>query len=371
MIEWTPPCVSIGIKCQSRPLARKKEESVEEHTVVAVDVAKAVFELAVSEEPGRVKLHRRLSRGELEVFFAQTRKATVVMEACGSAHHWGRQLQALGHQVVLLPPHQVRPYVTRNKTDRADAKGILEAYRNSDLRPVPVKSVPQQVLGSIHRFRAGWIGARTAQVNTLRGLLRELGFVIPEGIEKVLPQVRLLVADAEAGLPDSLRGTVADACDAIESLGENIRQAERQLEALAEQTPVVERLRTVPGIGLMTSTALVAFVGDVQRFPSGRHFASYLGLTPREYSSGLRHRRGRISKRGDSYLRLLLVHGARSVLCHAKKATSHDRLRTWALSLQRRTRHNKAAVALANKLARIAWAVWKNGREYESMAPAA
>jgi transposase len=357
--------------CQSRPLARKKEESVEKHTVVAVDVAKAVFELAVSEEPGRVKLHRRLSRGELEVFFAQARHSTVVMEACGSAHHWGRRLESLGHKVVLLPPHQVRPYVTRNKTDRADAKGILEAYRNADIRPVPVKTVPQQVLGSIHRFRAGWIGARTAQVNTLRGLLRELGFVIPEGIEKVLPQVRLLVADSDSGLPDSLRWTITTACDEIESLGESIRQAERQLEALAEQTPVVERLRSVPGIGLMTSTALVAFVGDVRRFPSGRHFASYLGLTPREYSTGLRHRLGRISKRGDSYLRVLLVHGARSVLCHAKKTTSHDRLLTWALALQKRSRHNKAAVALANKLARIAWAVWKNGREYESVAPAA
>jgi transposase len=207
-------------------------------------------------------------------------------------------------------------------------------------------------------------------VNTLRGLLRELGIVIPEGIEKVLPQVRLLVADAESGLPDSLRGTVAAACSEIESLGERIRDVERQLEALAEQTPVVERLRSVPGIGLMTSTALVAFVGDVQRFPSGRHFASYLGLTPREYSTGLRHRLGRISKRGDSYLRLLLVHGARSVLCHAKKSTSHDRLRTWALSLQKRSRHNKAAVALANKLARIAWAVWKRDREYESVVAA-
>ena len=137
---------------------------MEEHIVVAVDVAKAVFELGVSEEPGRVKLHRRLSRGELEVFFAQARGCTVVMEACGSAHHWARRLQDLGHIVVLLPPHQVRPYVTRNKTDRADAKGILEAYRNADIRPVPVKSIPQQVLGSIHRFRSGWIGARTAHV---------------------------------------------------------------------------------------------------------------------------------------------------------------------------------------------------------------
>lgn len=342
-----------------------------EHSVVAVDVAKSVFELAVSEEPGRVKLHRRLSRDEFALFLAQMPRSSVVMEACGSAHHWGRQIQGLGHSVVLLPPHQVRPYVTRNKTDRADAKGILEAYRNADLRPVPVKSVSQQVLGSIHRFRAGWLAARTAHVNTLRGLLRELGHVIPEGIEKVVPQVRMLVADADAEIPDSLRWTLAQACDEIESLSERIRGAEKQLEGLAEQTPVVERLRSIPGIGLLTSTALVAFVGNVARFPSGRHFASYLGLTPREYSSGLRHRLGRISKRGDSYLRVLLVHGARSVLCHAKKSASHDRLRTWALALQKRARHNKAAVALANKLARIVWAVWNKGCEYESVAPAA
>jgi transposase len=353
------------------PFGKEKEESVEEHTVVAVDVAKTVFEVAVSQEPGRVKLHRRLSRGELEVFFAQFSKATVVMEACGSSHHWGRRLQALGHKVVLLPPHQVRPYVRGNKTDRTDAKGILEAYRNADLRSVPVKSVSQQALGSIHRFRAGWVRARTAQVNTLRGLLRELGFVIPKGIEKVVPQVRLWVGDADSGIPDSLRWTMAQACDEIDCLCERIRGAERQLQALSEQTPVVERLRSIPGVGLMSSTALVAFVGDVQRFPSARHFASYLGLTPREYSSGLRHRLGRISKRGDSYLRLLLIHGARSVLCQARKTTNHDRLRTWALKLQSRSRHNKAAVALANKLARIVWAVWKNSCDYRSVAPAA
>jgi transposase len=154
-------------------------------------------------------------------------------------------------------------------------------------------------------------------------------------------------------------------------LSAEIGAAERQIEALAEQTPVVARLRSIPGIGLMTGTALVAFVGDVSRFPSGRHFASYLGLTPREYSSGLRQRLGRISKRGDSYLRMLLIHGARSVLCHAKKAKQHDRLRTWALQLQTRSRHNKAAVGLANKLARIAWAVWRRGRDYESLPVAA
>ena len=195
--------------------------------------------------------------------------------------------------MVLLPPHQVRPYVTRNKTDRADAKGILEAYRNADIRPVPVKSIPQQVLGSIHRFRSGWISARTAHVNTLRGLLRELGFVIPEGIEKVLPQVRLLVADADSGLPDSLRWTITAACDEIESLGERIRQAERQLEALGGTDAGRGAAAFNPGNrshdfdgarGLRRRRATLSL--------PDRHFASYLGLTPREYSSGLRQRLG-------------------------------------------------------------------------------
>lgn len=339
---------------------------MEKDTVVAVDIAKMVFEVAVSHQPGRVAQKERLSREAFPVFLAQMPAATVVMEACGSAHFWGRRIEDLGHEVVLLPPHQVRPYVTGNKTDRADAKGILEAYRNADIHPVPVKSVSQQVLVSLHRFRSSWIASRTAQINTLRGLLRELGFIIPLGAEKVVPQVRILIEDADADIPHALRPVLATACDEIEVLGENIKMTEHQLEALAEQTPVVKLLRSIPGIGLMTSTALVAFIGDVKRFPSARHFASYLGLTPREHSSGQKRRLGRISKKGDSYLRMLLIHGARSVLCHTKKATTHDRLRTWALDLQKRTCHNKAAVALANKLARIAWAVWKHGRAFES-----
>jgi len=212
------------------------------------------------------------------------------MEACGSAHYWAREIQALGHDVELLPPHQVRPYLTRNKTDRADAKGILEARRNQDIRLVPVKTIPQQVFGSIHRFRSGWIGARTAQVNTLRGLLRELGLVIPVGVEKVVPQVRLLVEDADSMVPDGLRETISLACDEIESLDARIKEAERTLEGICEATPMIERLRSIPGVGLMTSTALAAFVGDVKRFPSGRRFASDLGLTPRERSSGMKQR---------------------------------------------------------------------------------
>jgi transposase len=213
------------------------------------------------------------------------------------------------------------------------------------------------------------MATRTARLNTLRGLLRELGYSIPVGARQVVPQVGALVSDADSGLPDALRSVLAEAAREIGELETRVREVERSLEGLADTSPVLVRLRTIPGVGLLTATALVAFVGDVQRFPSGRHFASYLGLTPRESSSGLRRRLGAISKRGDPYLRMLLIHGARSVLLHAKRTTGQrDRLRTWALDRERHCGHNKAAVALANKLARIVWAVWRNERAYGPVA---
>jgi transposase len=339
-------------------------------TTIAVDLAKSVFEVAVSQRPGKVGERHRFSRGQFSRFLAEQAPATVVMEACGTAHFWGREAGAHGHRVVLLPPHAVRPYVLRNKTDGADAKGLLEALRNDDVRPVPVKSVDQHVLAGLHRLRSAWMATRTARLNTLRGLLRELGFSIPVGARQVVPHVGALVSDDDSGLPEALRPVLAEAAREVRELEDRVRQVERSLETMARGSEILVRLRTIPGVGLLTATALVAFVGDVQRFPSGRHFASYLGLTPRESSSGLRRHLGAISKRGDPYLRMLLIHGSRAVLLHAKKATaSHDRLRTWALGRERARGHNKAAVALANKLARIVWAVWRNGRAFTITAP--
>lgn len=335
-------------------------------TVIAVDLAKTVFQLAISEAPGEVARSRRLNRTAFRAFFEKLAPVIVVMEACGSAHYWGRELEKLGHSVRLIPADQVRPYVPRNKTDRADALGILEAFRNKSIHPVPVKTIDQQALGAIHRFRSGWIASRTAQVNTVRGLLREFGILMPLGVEKVVPLVRGLIEDADSQVPDMIRSSLANACDEIELLDQRIKQAERDLESLCDQDPVASRLRSTPGIGLITGTALVAHVGNVERFRSSRHFASYLGVTPREHSSGLKQRFGRISKCGDRYLRMLLIHGARSVICHARRVKHHDRLRDWALKLQDRTRHNKATVALANKIARIVWAVWRHQRPYVS-----
>jgi transposase len=292
------------------------------------------------------------------------------MEACGSAHYWGRRIQDLGHRVLLLPPHHVRPYVQRNKTDRTDTKGLLEASRNDDILPVPIRTVAQQVLTTLHRLRSGWMGERTARLNALRGLLREFGVFIPVGAREVIPAVWALVEDAESELPEPLRAIFAEACLEIRGIEARIKQVERQLEAMAKELPAVELLRTIPGVGLLTATAIVAFVGDIRRFPSARHFASWLGLTPREYSSGLKRYLGRISKRGDGYLRTLLIHGARSVLLHARKQQP-DRLREWANNLAKTHVHNKAAVAVANKLARVVWAVWTHDRPFDRLAKVA
>ncbi len=337
---------------------------MQNNTLLGVDLAKSVFEVAVSHHPGKVVERARLSRSKFLAFFVRRPPATVIMEACASAHYWGRELGRRGHRVVLLPPHQVRPYVQRNKTDRTDAKGLLEAYRNEDIRPVPVKSVDQQMLASLHRLRSAWLAQRTAHINTLRGLLREFGLVIPVGAAHVVPRTRAFIADADSPLPAPLRLAFAELCEELRGLEARIVRIEHQLAALARQFPTVERLRSIPGVGLLISTALVAIVGDAHRFPSGRHFASYLGLTPREHSSGMRRHLGAISKRGDVYLRMLLIHGARATLWHAKHLPQLDRLRAWALHLERTAGHNKAAVALANKLARLIWAVWKHDRAF-------
>lgn len=330
-----------------------------ERTTVAIDLAKSVFQLAVSRRPGKTAQTHRLRRSQLPAFLAQFSKSTVVMEACGTSSFWGRKFQTMGHEVRLLPPSQVRPYVRRNKTDSADAKALLEAHRNEAIRPVPVKSIGQQTLAALHRFRSGWVAERTARINIVRGALREQGIVIPVGAPRVVPTVLALIEDADSAVPDGLRQTLWEACQEIQDLERRIKGVEKQLEAMAKQFPAYGRLRTIPGVGLLTATALLAFVGDVRRFTTGRHFASYLGLTPNEHSSGLMRHLGGISKRGDCYLRMLLVHGARSVLFASRRLENPERLRAWAMEIEKRSGFNKAAVALANKLARIIWAVWR------------
>lgn len=338
-------------------------------TTVGVDLAKTRFELAVSEGEGRVPRRERLTKARFSRFFANLPPSLVVMEACGSAHHWARTLQAQGHEVRLLPAQYVRAYVRRNKTDAADAAALVEAARCADIRPVPLKSVEQQALQYLHRIRQQCQQTRTARVNMLRGMLREFGIDVPVGIERGLRVIREALEIADNGLPDVLRPFVEETLQDIRALKQRIQQVEATLQSLTGADPVVRELQKLPGVGLLIATALRAGVGDIQRFPTGRHLASWLGLTAREHSSGERRRLGGISKRGDVYLRTLLVHGARSALQAAKRAARAgrelDRLCTWALETERRCGMNKATVALANKVARIIWAVWCHGRAFD------
>jgi transposase len=343
-----------------------REESAMNATTIAIDLAKTNFQVAVASRDGLA--HHRLNRAAFEGFFANQAPGPVLMEACGTAHHWGRWLRARGFDPVLLPAQCVKPYVHRSKTDHIDAVALLEAARAPHIVPVPIKSPDQQALQLMHRVRATWMRDRTARLNTLRGALREFGICVPLGATRVLPAVHAALEDAENDLPLFFRPLLATLCDEIRDLEARRKALDRELARLSRTDDVVQRLRTVPGFGLITATAFVASVPDICAFPTGRHFASWLGLTPREFSSGSRRFLGRISKQGDRYLRMLLTHGARSVLCHAKRAGRETPLGAWALAIEARQGHNKATIALANKLARIAWCVWRNERDYRDQA---
>jgi len=329
---------------------------------IGIDLAKTVFEVAVSTVPGQVQERRRLSRTALTPFFAQCPPSEVLLEACGSAHHWGREFQRLGHRVTLLHPRAVARYRTGNKTDRADAKALLEAARNAELKPVPVTSLEQQAVGALHRLRQGYLRTRTARINAVRGLLREFGCLIPLGAQHVLP--RGYAALETDRVPVLLRPALQTALEEIVALEDRAEAVRTELTRLAAQMPDAQLLLTVPGIGVLTATALVAFVGDPRRFRSGRDFAAYLGLTPREYSTGQVRRLGPISKQGNTYVRMLLIHGARSALRAGTVSRQPDDLRTWARALAARKGHNVAAVGLANKLARVCWRVWRDQRPF-------
>jgi transposase len=345
------------------PVSSHQEETEMDATTVAVDVAKTVFELAIANGQWRVVSRQRLNRGQFTRFLGETAPTHVVMEACGMAHYWGRVAQQHGHRVTLIPPAYVRPYVRRNKTDRADAEAILEAVRSGALPSVPVKRVEQQALVALHRVREQWMTTRTARINTLRGILREHGLLLPAGARAALHAVPLILDAAETALPMHLRVVLASVHEEIRAIEARIADLERDLRALAEADPVVTRLQTIPGIGVLTATALVGSVGHIHAFRRARQFASWLGLTPREHSSGHRRRLGSISKQGDVYLRCLLTHGARAILLMAQRRAARgqplSRLHRWAVSVHDRRGHNKATIAVANKLGRIVWAVWQ------------
>jgi transposase len=340
-------------------------------TTVAVDLAKSVFQLAVADSNWRVIEQHRLTRTQFERWFLNRNVSLVIMEACGSAHFWARQLNGFGIEVRLLPAAYIRAYVRRNKTDAADACALLEAARCADICPVRIKSVEQQALQGLHRTRSLWMGTRTSRINALRGFCREFGIAIMTGSRNGIEQISRVLADPNTAIPTMIRGTMKLLVEEIRMLEARVVQLERELAEIAKHSPACTTLLSIPGIGLITATAMVAATsGQVSHFKDARHFASWFGLTPKEFSSGSTRTLGHISKRGDRYLRMLLTHGARSVLRTANVGHDAGRplddLRRWGLSVQGRTNHNKAACALANKMARICYATLRDGEPYGS-----
>jgi transposase len=290
------------------------------------------------------------------------------MEACASSHFWARKLTGLGFEVVLLPPHYVRPYVRRNKTDRTDCEALLEALRCGGIHPVSIKSEDQQAVAALHRVRSQWMATRTARINGARALLREFGIACPTGADRFLGELPRLLDEKKNQVPSGIRHTVLGLWEEVRALEERVSDVEGELKRLCAEQPTLQALLQISGIGVLTATALWASVGSVHTFKSGRHLASWLGLTPRESSSGSRRRLGGISKQGDPYLRMLLIHGARSALRAAQQRDRAGkpltRLQQWAVTKAQTQHFNSAAVALANKLARIVWAVWHYERSF-------
>lgn len=340
------------------------------HSVtVAVDLAKRVFEVVVANQNHRITERHRLSRTQFEHFWGKRPPCSVVMEACASAHFLARRLRGRGFEVTLLPPHYVRPYVRRNKTDRTDCEALLEALRCGSIHPVSVKDEDQQSIAALHRVRSQWMGTRTARINTIRAMAHEFGCKLPAGTDHLLKEIPSVLEDAENGLPDRVRRMIYSLWEEVRALEARVAAIEKELEALVRDKPTLQALRQIPGVGVLTATALYASIGNIHAFRSGRHLASWLGLTPRESSSGARRQLGRISKQGDVYLRMLLIHGARSALLAAQRrertGQSLSGLQRWALEKTRDRHTNKAAVALANKMARVIWAVWYHERRFD------
>lgn len=340
-------------------------------TTVAVDLAKSVFQLAVANDNWKVVEQHRLTRAQFERWFQNRDVRLVIMEACGSAHHWARWLAGLGIAARLLPAAYIRAYVKRNKTDAADACALLEAARCADLQPVRIKSVEQQALQGLHRIRSLWMGTRTSRINALRGFCREFGLAVPPGARTGIEAISRVLADPNSPVPTLVRHSMKLLVEEIRLLEQRIADLENELSALAKQSAACQILLSVPGVGLLTATAMVAATsGNVAHFKDARHFASWFGLTPKEYSSGSTRKLGRISKRGDRYLRMLLTHGARAVLRGATLARQAGRpldgLRTWITEVEARSHHNKAACALANKLARICYACLRDGTFFDA-----
>ena len=330
-------------------------------TTIGIDLAKEVFAIHGVDERGHAVLRKQLKRSEMAKFFVNLEPCLIGMEACGSAHHWARKLEEFGHTVKLIAPQFVKPYVKTNKNDAADAEAICEAVGRPNMRFAAKKTTEQQAILSVHRARQGFVKARTAQGNQIRGLLSEFGIVIPLGIKTISKRVPDILEDAENGLPGVMRQLIDRLTDNLKEMDRQVGELEAQIQLWHRENAASRKLAEIPGLGPITASAIVATVGDAREFKNGRQLAAWLGLVPRQHSSGGKQNLLGISKRGDTYLRTLLIHGARAVIRFAENKAEPN---VWLTQLMARRNKNVAAVALANKNARIIWALLAKDRMF-------
>jgi transposase len=331
---------------------------------VGVDLAKSVFQLHGADAHGKAVWKRKLSRRKWVESLCNTAPVgcEVGMEACASAHHWARLLTQHGYQVKLIPPQFVTPYVKSNKNDAHDAEAICEAMSRPNMRFVKVKSIEQQDIQAIHRVRSELVTHRTAKANQIRGLVAEYGLVAPQNIGSLRKALPHWLEDANNGLTARFRALLNGLWEDLTHLDKRLAALDQEIEAIAKNDPMAKRLQQLRGVGPLVATALLATVGNGDQFSKGRQMAASIGLTPRQFSSGGKDRLLGISKRGDAYLRSILIHGARSTIAHAKD--KDDRLSVWMTDLAKRRHPNIAAVALANKTVRMAWAMMQSDSDY-------
>lgn len=333
-------------------------------TTIGLDLAKHVFHVVCTDRHGKVVSKRMLKRSRVLPYFANLPGSLVGMEACASAHYWARELSALGHQVKLIPPQYVKPYVRGNKNDYNDALAIAEAVTRPAMRFAAVKTPAQQDIQALHRLRERCLGSRTALCNQLRGLLAEYGLVLPKGISTLRRHLPEWLVDGENGLSDLLRQLLAQGYEQLRELDRHIDFYTRELVHQGRQDEACRRLQTVPGFGPIVASVFHSVVGKGEAYRRGRDVAASIGLVPRQHSSGGKDVLLGISKRGNRYLRSLLIHGARSVVIQAKR--KNDRLSRWINRLVSARGMNKAVVALANKMARIGWVILARKTVYQA-----
>ena len=332
-------------------------------TIVGIDLAKNVFQVHGVDQWGKPVLRRQLKRKDVVSFFANLPPCVIGMEACGSAHFWARKLSELGHTVRLMPPQFVKPYVKTNKNDRNDAEAICEAVGRPNMRFVPVKTASMQAVLALHRARQGFVKARTAQANQIRGLLAEFGIVIAKGIGHIDVRLPEILEDGDNGLPGMMRELLQRLGQNLKDMDRQVGETERQIKLWHQDNEQSCKLEAIAGIGPITASAMVAMLGDAKSFKTARQVPAWLGMVPRHEGTGGKARLGPISKRGDVYLRTLLIHGARAVItAFQRKPNQAD---GWLKRLLARRNKNIAAVALAAKTARIAWALLAHERSYQ------